>query len=161
MDTQPHSWRREPWPWLLMAGPAAVIVAGIVTSVIAFRGADGLVADDYYRQGLAINRTLARDATARSIGLRGEVSFGDGRVSATLSASRPLPERIRLRLVHATRAGEDRVATLARDADGRFSAPFEAPTGGRWSLVLESPEWRVTSAADLRVQRAVTLGSGT
>ena len=37
-------WYREPWPWLLMAGPAIVVVAGVTTAVIAFRGADGLVA---------------------------------------------------------------------------------------------------------------------
>ncbi len=40
-------WYREPWPWLLMSGPATVIVAGIYTSVLAFSGTDGLVADDY------------------------------------------------------------------------------------------------------------------
>ena len=41
-------WYREPWPWIIMAGPATVVVAGVATAVIAFRGADGLVADDYY-----------------------------------------------------------------------------------------------------------------
>ena len=51
-------WYREPWPWLLMSGPATVIVAGIYTSVLAFSGTDGLVADDYYKQGLAMNKTL-------------------------------------------------------------------------------------------------------
>ena len=57
-------WYRQPWPWLLMAGPAIVVVAGIVTAVIAFTGADGVIADDYYKQGMAINRTLAREAKA-------------------------------------------------------------------------------------------------
>ena len=53
-------WYREPWPWILMSGPAAVIVAGAFTIWIAFSGADGLVTQDYYKQGLAINRTLAQ-----------------------------------------------------------------------------------------------------
>jgi len=38
-----------------MAGPAAVIVAGFFTMALAFRTEDGLVAEDYYKQGLAIN----------------------------------------------------------------------------------------------------------
>jgi len=42
-------WYREPWPWILMAGPAAVIVAGIFTMTLAYRTEDGLVADDYYK----------------------------------------------------------------------------------------------------------------
>ncbi|HSC95836.1 MAG TPA: FixH family protein, partial [Burkholderiales bacterium] len=41
-------WYRERWPWLLMAGPAAVLVAGAATIWIAFASADGLVAEDYY-----------------------------------------------------------------------------------------------------------------
>ena len=63
--TQP--WYREPWPWILMAGPAIVVVAGFATLAIAVKTDDGLVADDYYKQGLAINRVLrARRAGARA-----------------------------------------------------------------------------------------------
>ncbi|HRJ64128.1 MAG TPA: FixH family protein, partial [Brevundimonas sp.] len=47
-----------------MSGPGLVVIAGVVTAWIAFSGADGLVADDYYKQGLGINRTIARDARA-------------------------------------------------------------------------------------------------
>ena len=52
------SWYREPWPWLLMMGPAIVIVAGFYTLWLAIQSNDGLVADDYYKRGLAINQTL-------------------------------------------------------------------------------------------------------
>jgi hypothetical protein len=54
-------WWREPQVWLLIAGPAAVVVAGLVTAVIAVRGADPVVAEDYYRRGLHINEELARN----------------------------------------------------------------------------------------------------
>lgn len=33
-------WWRHPMMWLVVGGPAAVVVAGIVTAVIAVRGAD-------------------------------------------------------------------------------------------------------------------------
>jgi len=36
---QRSAWR-EPMVWLVVAGPAIVVVAGIVTAVIAHRGAD-------------------------------------------------------------------------------------------------------------------------
>lgn len=38
-------WYRHPWPWLLMLGPAVVVVAGITTLVIAIATADVLVSD--------------------------------------------------------------------------------------------------------------------
>lgn len=47
--------------WLVIAGPVAVIVAGLVTVWIAVRSPDPVVAEDYYRRGVEINKTLARD----------------------------------------------------------------------------------------------------
>jgi hypothetical protein len=38
-------WYRHRWPWLLMSGPAIVVVAGIATMVIAVRTADPMVAN--------------------------------------------------------------------------------------------------------------------
>lgn len=54
----------QPWwkfghVWLVIAGPAIVVVAGIATVVIAVRTPDPVVAQDYYRRGIEINRTLA------------------------------------------------------------------------------------------------------
>jgi uncharacterized protein len=36
-------WYRYPMVWLVIGGPAVVVVAGIVTAVIAYRGADPVV----------------------------------------------------------------------------------------------------------------------
>lgn len=38
-------WWRFPMVWLVLAGPAIVVVAGIATAVIAVRGADVVVTD--------------------------------------------------------------------------------------------------------------------
>ena len=52
-------WYREPGPWLLMAGPFVVMVASFITLWLAIRSNDGLVSEDYYKTGMAINQTLA------------------------------------------------------------------------------------------------------
>ena len=46
--------------WLVIAGPAIVIVAGFVTLWLAVSRPDPVVAEDYYRQGIEINKTLAQ-----------------------------------------------------------------------------------------------------
>lgn len=39
--TRSHpAWWREPMMWLVVGGPLAVVLAGVVTAVIAVRGAD-------------------------------------------------------------------------------------------------------------------------
>jgi len=64
-ETAPRPWYREPWPWILMSGPAIVVVAGIVTTALAVATRDTLVTEDYYRKGLEINRELGcRDLPA-------------------------------------------------------------------------------------------------
>ena len=54
-------WWRHGHVWLLIAGPAVVVVAGVATTFIALSHPDPVLAEDYYRRGIEINRTLARD----------------------------------------------------------------------------------------------------
>jgi len=51
-------WWRVKMVWLVIAGPAVVVLAGIVTAVIAWRGADPVVSTPQVAQ--------ARDANALS-----------------------------------------------------------------------------------------------
>src|SRR5690606_30434138 len=78
-------WYREPWPWFLIAGPAVVVLAGVITTVLAVRSSDGVVADDYYKQGLGINRTLERDARAQALGIAATVQFNEERSAARVT----------------------------------------------------------------------------
>lgn len=56
--------RTDPWwkhghVWLVLAGPVAVVVAGVLTIVIAASSPDPVVEADYYRRGIEINQRLA------------------------------------------------------------------------------------------------------
>ena len=51
-------WWRHPLMWLVVGGPAVVVVAAIATAWIAMSDPDPVVEPDYYRKGIEINRTL-------------------------------------------------------------------------------------------------------
>jgi len=138
-----RAWYREPWPWILMSGPAAVVVAGAATFWIALDSADGLVADDYYKQGLAINQVLGREENARRLGVRARIESAHGRLRVALAGA--APEALFAQLAHATRAGHDVRLRLALLAPGVYEAELPPLAAGRWSVVLEDPrrEWRV------------------
>ncbi|MFT4265697.1 MAG: FixH family protein [Xenophilus sp.] len=55
-------WWRHPIMWMVVGGPAIVVVAGLATAWIAVRSADPVVDVDYYRHGIEINRTLGAKA---------------------------------------------------------------------------------------------------
>ncbi len=143
----PAPWYREPWPWLLMAGPAAVVLAGAATTWIAFASADGLVADDYYKQGLAINRRLAREDAARALGLVAQLRLERGSIRVALEGA--APEALFVHLAHATRAGHDLRLRLERSAAGGYEAPLPALAPGRWRIAIEDPRgaWRIVKEA--------------
>ncbi len=141
-----NPWYREPWPWLLMSGPAIVVVAGTVTAAIAVATFDGLVSDDYYKQGLAINRTLARDANARALGLSGFAQFAEERTRVrVVLGSGPRPPALRLLLVHPTRPGEDQSIALAATAPGVYEGAMRVPRPGVLHVRLEDSDghWRL------------------
>jgi len=140
---QAQPWYREPWPWILMSGPAAVIVAGAFTAWVAFASADGLVADDYYKRGLAINAVLKREREAERRGITARVTLGKDRIAVRLAGA--APEALILRLAHATRAGHDLRLRLERGADGAYRALLPPLPAGRWRAVVDDPrgEWRV------------------
>jgi len=58
-DQKTVPWWKFGHVWLLVAGPAAVIVAGVATLMIALAMPDPVVAEDYYRRGIEINKTRA------------------------------------------------------------------------------------------------------
>jgi hypothetical protein len=50
--------------WLVVAGPAVVVVASFITLYLAVAHPDPVVSEDYYRQGIEINKTLDAKAAA-------------------------------------------------------------------------------------------------
>jgi uncharacterized protein len=140
-------WYRHRWPWILMAGPAFVVGGGSYAMWLAASTDDGLVADDYYKRGLAINQMLDREDRGSALGLRAVVDVDDrGEATIELSgrdASFVGPPSVRLRLVHPTRAGHDVGAELKRDADGLYVGHLGRVVPGRWLVIVESDAWRL------------------
>ncbi|MFO1317765.1 MAG: FixH family protein [Burkholderiales bacterium] len=143
----PRPWYRHRWPWLLMAGPGIVVVAGFATLWLAIASDDGLVADDYYKRGLAINRTLERTQRAAALGLEAVVDVdaaGAARVTLVSSAERAaMPTAVRLTVVHPTRAGQDRRADLVVGPDRAYVGRIEPLPAGRWLVSVETDDWRL------------------
>ena len=154
-------WYKERWTWMLMVMPATAVVAGSVSMWLAVSSFDGLVADDYYKQGLAINQTLARSAAAQVEGLKAEVNFTADRVSIQLNARDgvKLPDTVVFTLAHPTKAGLDQKITLAGQG-GHYEAKLLAPPGSaRWKILIEdeSRSWRLNGTAFLPTETQVRL----
>lgn len=140
-------WYKQRWPWILISGPATVIVAGIITLWLAVISNDGLVTDDYYKQGLAVNQSLKRDQQAGSLGLQADVMRSEQNVRLLIGSdgSVILPKVIMLKLAHPTRAGHDQLLEMVAEGQGFYAGKLTADIGGRWLVSIEDPagQWRL------------------
>lgn len=50
--------------WMVIAGPAIVVVASCMTFYIAAKGMDPVLDEDYYQKGLQINKELAANPSS-------------------------------------------------------------------------------------------------
>jgi len=155
-------WYRDRWPWLLMAGPMIVVVAGFATAWLAWSTDDGVVADDYYKRGLVINKQLERSRRGEALGLGAVLEITpEGAVRLRLSgfADAAAPAMVRAKLTNATRAGVDRVATLERRADGIYAGRMAPLPPGRWLVSVETDAWRLPTVESGGVVGEVRLGT--
>ncbi|HET9764198.1 MAG TPA: FixH family protein [Casimicrobiaceae bacterium] len=155
----PPPWYRERWPWLLMAGPFAVIVAALASAWLAARSDDGLVAQDYYRQGLLINRKLQqplRPAQALPAAMLRVASDRTLRVRLRNVAE---PTALAIVLVpHGDRARSVRLP-LAR-ASEEWTGVLPALEAGTCIVVLEAPDWRLPVTVATLPFAELELGGG-
>lgn len=144
-DTQP--WYRQFWPWFLILLPACAVVGGIATVIIAVKNADDVVADDWYKQGRAINRSMEEEQLANRLGLAVQVAAtGNNTVQARITSTTPIPfpDTLTVTLRHPTLAERDRTLTLQQSGEGIFAG--EGKLGdGDWDITIspDAGQWRL------------------
>lgn len=184
IDYSTLPWYRQFWPWFLIALPAAVVVAGFFTLYLAIKYSDDLVSDNYYRDGLAINQQLTQDLRATELGLSAKLDFAAGSDDAIdvleLELNRPratkaLPARLTLHLLHPTNAKADHIIQLIAGGRGRYRGQLSQLPTQRYYLRLlpgvatervseqqnlQSAEWRLMGEIDFSISHFIELQAG-
>ena len=173
--TGSNVWHRNPLVWMLIAFPAWSVVAGIGTVIVAFRVFDGVVVDDYYAQGKAINVTIERDVAAERRGLaalatitavlpakgsalRNGVEAPGIEVIVTGIDVASLPATLKLAILHSTRGGLDAHVALTRSAIGIYRAELPPLAPGKYYLQIEAEDWRIVGALRRPTENTTSLG---
>jgi hypothetical protein len=143
-------WFKQFWPWVLIALPGTVVIASIITAVIAFNGADTLVADDYYKEGLTINKTFDDLKLAKTLAIKAQLNLNPDHISLQIQSNNMLNNKeLLLRFKHPLDNNLDTVLHLQQQADGSYQAPAITLIPGKWYISLQSlntdSPWRVDS----------------
>ncbi|MFD2230501.1 FixH family protein [Alkalimarinus sediminis] len=161
-DTTP--WFKQFWPWFLISIPVVTIIYCMIMIYHAVTTENSLVSDNYYKDGLAINQSLALDNKAKDLNLSASMLVTEtGRVAVTLSGSLPsAPSFLTLKMLHPTIDGRDIEIKLLPEPGDTFSTQLETPISGKWyvDIVDHDGTWRLKGKTALPSTTATILSPG-
>ena len=147
-------WYKQFWLWFLISLPASVVIAGLTTLYIANIHSDDLVADDYYKNGLAINRVLEKNAKAEALGIDAKLHFSEvaeiWQVVVEITGSQP-HSALSLSLSHPLEADRDFSVPLRHSEADIYRAYLPSPVAAHWHWIIESKgstPWRLDGSTE-------------
>ncbi|WP_274584559.1 FixH family protein [Neisseria leonii] len=166
-ERQSKVWYKEPWPWILMAGPMIVVIAGLSTFYIAKTNMADLVSDDYYKEGKYIDLNLKRDREALKRNMAAQVLVSPEGNSAKVFVSGDFDRSTPLKLVflHPAKKEQDQTVELSADQavsgdKALYSAAFRTlPKTQHWYVRVEDAAgvWRLDDKWIVSQGHAVNL----
>ncbi len=161
-DKQP--WYKQFWPWFLISIPLASIIGGISMIIISIDGADTLVKEDYYKEGLAINKQFDKLRRAKSLGIKAELTLTDNKFMLNLNSEQPITESLTLEFSHATIKSKDFSLSLQQTTNGQYFSYLTpeqlTAINGKWYITLYpySEQWHLKNHWRLPTKTALLLG---
>ena len=161
-------WHRYPLVWMMLAIPFSAVIMGVIMIWLAIDTDDGLVADDYYKQGLEINRVIERDKKAAELGLSAIIEFDNSTRLIKIVFDKGLlesyPKSLPLHLQHATRENSDITVLLDHGmADQYIGYVNQSISEGVWYFKVTGnvgdAGWKLNARSHVRTQNTIHLES--
>jgi hypothetical protein len=163
-DSNPITpWYKQFWPWFLISLPLSAVIGSMITINLAITDTDGLVKDDYYKEGLAVNADKARKQMAETLGIQAqcEIETNTGQVSITLNdAAIGDFEKFILKLIHPTRAHNDMTIPVEKTSANTFTGKLtlQVQPGYWWvRMAPENDSWYIEGRIKLPADKTLLL----
>ena len=162
-------WHKHPLVWMMISIPFSAVIMGVVMIWLAVDTDDGLVADDYYKQGLEINRVISRDKRAAELGLSAIIEFDNSARIIKLQFDKGLleffPKSLPLNLQHATRENSDIAVVLDHGMGNLYIGHInQSISEGIWYFEISDrvgPDsgWKLKARSHVRLNNIINLQS--
>ncbi len=162
-------WHKYPLVWMMLAIPFSAVIMGVVMIWLAIDTDDGLVADDYYKQGLAINDVISLDKKAAELKLEAVIEFDSSAKIIKLQFDKGLlenyPATLQLNFQHATHANSDVAVTLSRGINGQYIGYLQKTISqGVWYFEVSAKDgagrdWKLNARSHVQASNTIYLQS--
>jgi len=154
-----RAWYRYPYLWLVIAIPMTAVLSSSVLITFAYLYQDGLVVDDYYKHGKAINKVLIRDEFAATAGVKAIISFkANHTLNVSLQSTSVISQKaITLKLIHILNAEFDQNIRLIAVGPSKFIGKYRTFAPGNWYLQIENKQWRLLARKSINLNQDIIL----
>lgn len=165
---QSKPWHKYPLVWMMIFIPFSAVIMGVIMIWLAVDTDDGLVADDYYKQGMEINRVIERDKKADELGLSAIIEFDNDigliKVKFDKGLLAAYPDSMPLQLQHATREDGDITVLLNHGMDDQYIGHLnQSISEGIWYFKITGKVgdagWKLNTRSRVHSQNTIQLQS--
>jgi hypothetical protein len=143
-------WYKQFWPWFILSPLLIVICAGFWMLYISIVTSDGVIADNFYKDGLGIETRTEQDALARNMDLQAQLKWIEPNLEVKLSgAMTGYPNQLSLLIIFPTQSARDVSVLLNHQGAGIYTGQLDESVSGQRQLMIEpiidqsSSMWRL------------------
>jgi len=155
---------KHPWFWFIMAPLVAVFCMGFTILYLSIVSNDGVIVDNYYKDGLAIKTREQQDLNARSLNLHGGLVLEHRRANLTLKGNiQDEHYKLWLHFIHPTQESMD-VRIPLQQSGQLYTGALPQVLSGRYSIMItpdlvpsDPKMWRLHADAILPLENQLDL----
>ncbi|GAA3937278.1 FixH family protein [Litoribacillus peritrichatus] len=153
----------QPWLWFTLAPLILSVVLGLTMLAISIKVQDGLVTDDYSKEGLAINERIEREVTAKEKNIQISLKFDDitgDFVADFKSDLESHPEKLLLEIIHPVKSDLDVIVYLTHQINGRYIGQLAQTVQQKRYLRVSDPDnniWVLVDEFQFPLKDTITL----
>lgn len=141
-------WYKQFWLWFMLVPLGILVMASFYLLYKAVTTHDGVVVDNFYRDGKGYAVRYEEDAFARAMKLRGNLSWQDQTLRVSLGGDlTPLPETMELLIIFPTNDDFDVTVIVEHRGLGEYVGQLPVDVEGKRHLQLHplnvEQEWRL------------------
>lgn len=156
---------KQPWLWITLAPLILSVVLGLTMLNISFHIQDGLVTDEYSKEGLAINERIEKEENAKNIKAQATLSTDPISGELTLifsSTNENKPDTLILEVIHPIIKDQDTKVVLTHQGEGQYLGMIDsAPDSKRYIRLheLHQPTWVLKGEIEFPLQGSTTISA--
>lgn len=148
MKTNP--WYKQFWPWFVIAIPMSSVIVAVIQISFALNSPNDLVKENYYKEGLGINKVLDKRQRAQELFIEADIIIDNLTGEVILTTKNTQDANLTLNFVNSAIANKDFTLSLSRIAENQYRGQLNKTLQGIWSLYLESElGWQISARLDM------------